>query len=232
MSPSLVFVPGAWHSPEYWSKVTALLNDYKCICPELPTTTGSGAFKDDLEAVRAAILSAEGQVVVVVHSYGSIPGSSALKGLTGSRVIGIIAIATGFPMTGVNLLDGFGGKPPPFWKIEDGLAKLVVDCRELFYHDLPEAEGNEWVAKLRKQSVDAFYSGELVYAGWKEVPAWYLITTDDKTFPIEVQHKIAEDAQKEGKVTVREIDSSHSPMLSRPQETADFIKEAVRSFGG
>ena len=229
MAPSLVFVPGAWHSPEYWSKVTALL-DYKCICPALPTTSGSGAYKNDIDAVRAAILSAEGEVVVVVHSYGSLPGSSAMKGLTGSRVIGFIAIATGFPITGMAFLDATNGVPPPIWKIEDGLAKLTVDERELFYNDLPEDEGKEWVSKLQKQSVDAFWGGEHTYAGWKEVPAWYVITTKDTTFPIELQHSYAEQAQKEGDVTVREIASSHSPMLSRPQETADIIKEAVRSF--
>jgi len=33
-------------------------------------------------------------------------------------------------------------------------------------------------------------------------------------------------------VTLREVDSSHSPMLSKPQETADFIMEAAADLSG
>lgn len=233
MSPSLVFVTGAWHSPAYWEKVTALLNN-KCVCPSLPSTTGPGSFKDDIDVVRGAIeseITAGNDVVVVVHSYGSLPGASALKSLTtGSpRVLGFIAIATGFPVTGVAFLEG-GIEPPPILKIENELAVLTVDPRELFYNDLSEEEGAVWVGRLRQQSTRAFYGGEHAYAGWKDVPTWYLITTNDNTFPTEVQRRFGTQAQAEGNVTVREIASSHSPMLSRPREVADFIKEAVSSF--
>jgi pimeloyl-ACP methyl ester carboxylesterase len=234
MSPSLIFVHGAGHTPETWDKLTALL-DFKSICPALPTASGIGTFKDDIDTVRAAIegeLYSGHDVVVIVHSYGSLPGSSAMKGLTtGSpRVIGFIAMACGFAQTGVGFLEGLGGQPPASWKIEGGLAELTGDARELFYHDLPEEEGDEWVAKITKQAVAAFYGGEHAYAGWKEVPAWYLATTEDKALPIEVQRGLLEKARSEGTVVLREIDSSHSPMLSRPEEVARFIEEAVQSF--
>jgi hypothetical protein len=33
-----------------------------------------------------------------------------------------------------------------------------------------------------------------------------------------------------GDITLKEIASSHSPMLSKPKETTDFILEAVAAF--
>jgi pimeloyl-ACP methyl ester carboxylesterase len=234
MAPSIVFVPGAWHAPEYWSKVTDLL-DFKCVCPALATTTGAGGFKDDIDAVRSTIereLSAQQNVVVVVHSYGSMPGSSALKGLTSgaARVIGFIAITTGFPETGVAFLDHWDGNPPPIWKIENGLVEVTVPPQELFYHDVPDAQ--EWIGKLTQQSVGAFYGGEHAYAGWKEVPVWYIAATEDKALPVQMQREYVKQAQAQTQsgITLREVQSSHSPMLSKPQEVADIIKEAVASF--
>jgi len=63
------------------------------------------------------------------------------------------------------------------------------------------------------------------------VPSWYLTTLDDRSHPIEIQRmavQIAKDAGAD--VTVRDIDSSHSPMLSKPKETVEILLEAVAAF--
>jgi hypothetical protein len=87
--PTLVLVPGAWHSASTWVKVASLLEtqQYKCVGVSLPSATAnpSATFLEDLKAVRSAIVAETSQgrdVVVVVHSYGGIVGSSAIKGLT------------------------------------------------------------------------------------------------------------------------------------------------------
>lgn len=231
MAPTLIFVPGAWHRPETWSKVTGLLPSHTSVCVDLPTNKGSGySFKDDVEAVQAAIQSASDKVVIIVHSYGSMPGSSGMNGLV-DRVAGFIMISTGFTETGVSFREKLGGQPPPFAEIQDGECKIMTDTRELFYHDLAQAEGEQWVGKLTKFSADAYDGGEHAYAGWKEVPTWYLATTEDKAFPVEVQRMSVQQVRDEGhNVTLREVAASHSPMLSKPRETAAFIKEAVASF--
>jgi pimeloyl-ACP methyl ester carboxylesterase len=254
--PTLVFVPGAWHSANVWNKVTSILEaqGYKCISVTLPTTISdpTKSFKDDFQAVRDAIVSETSQkhdVVVVMHSYGGAVGVSAIKGLTAPKqeaatptldhessghVIGIAMMATGFGPSGTTFLEALGGVPPPAWKLnyETGFADLVVDAREGLYHDLPEEEGDLWVSRLLKQSLKALTEGsEYTYAGWMDVPAWYLGTTDDKALPFQAQQyflQVAKDAGAD--VTAREIDSSHSPMLSKPKETADFIMEAAAAF--
>lgn len=247
--PTIVFVPGAWHTPETWDKVISALepHGFKCIAVALPSTLSvSATFPDDIKAVQDSISAETTQgrdVIVVAHSYGGAVGGSALKGFTSPRdgssskhghAIGFILIASGFSAGGVTFLDALGGKPPPIWKedTETGLAVLVVDERELFYHDLLEEEGNYWVGKLTKQSMKAFTTGaDVGYAGWKEVPVWYLATTEDRSHPTEVQRMIVQAAKDEGgDVTLREIATSHSPMLSKPSETADIILEAVAAM--
>lgn len=135
-------------------------------------------------------------------------------------------------VTGKTFLEVIGGQPPPVWKIEDDFATIVGDPREWFYNDLPLEEGNDWVAQIQKQSLKAFTEGgDKAYAGWKDVPVWYLATKQDSTHPQGVQKMFVEGAKTEGAdVTLREIDSSHSPMLSKPEETVEVIVDAVSYF--
>jgi len=248
--PVFVFVPGAWHGPGTWSKVSSLLKEqgYNSISITLPTTSGdsSAAFGDDVEATQQAIQAETSQgrnVVVVVHSYGGVVGQSAMKGFTRQKdaaapstrtgyVTGLIVIASGFAQPGMAFLDGFGGNPPPTWRMDpSGFAEIQVPARELFYHDLPAAEGDEWVAKLRKQSTKAFTEGrDVMYAGWQHVPVWMLITTEDKALPVEAQKMFVGMVEDSADVTVREIATGHSPMLSKAEEVVDFILEATKHF--
>lgn len=49
--------------------------------------------------------------------------------------------------------------------------------------------------------------------------------------PVQAQRIFVESAREAGgKITLREIESGHSPMLSRPEETVVFKVEAVASF--
>ncbi|KAK3312977.1 Alpha/beta hydrolase fold-1 [Apodospora peruviana] len=248
--PTIVFVAGAWHGPELWDKVSTLLEeqDYRCVAVALPTTQSTAAgISDDVKAVRHAIEAETSQgrdVVVVAHSYGGVVGPSAIKDLTAKTdaqgssfgcVRGLVMMATGFMPTGVGFLEAGGGTPPPIWRVdeESGLAVITVEPRELFYHDIPEEEGDEWVSKLRKQSLKAFTDGTDVYAGWQDVPVWYLATVDDKAFPGEAQKMVLQMAKDTmgAKVTMsRDISAGHSPMLSKPGEVAGFISEAAQAF--
>jgi len=256
--PTLIFVPGAWHSTETWSKIIKLLEaeGFKCIPVGLPTTTGDNAasFGDDFKAVREAIVGETSQkrdVVVVVHSYGGAVGQSAIRDLTRPKqtadstssstdkqsgyVIGIAMIGSGFGRTGMTFLDNLEGITPPSWTLDpSGFTILNGSPRELFYHDLPEEEGEYWVNKLLPQSSKALTEGaEYTYSGWLDVPVWYLMTVEDKALPIQAQRmmgQLVKDAG--GQITMREVESSHSPMLSKPKETVEFILEAVASFVG
>ncbi|KAJ9355256.1 hypothetical protein DTO027B9_4345 [Paecilomyces variotii] len=256
--PTLVFIPGSWHKPTCYNKVTKTLqgqHQLKCVSVTLPSTTGNpvATFKDDLDAAREAIFNetTHGRnVVVLAHSYGGIVGNSAIKGFTRPQdaaaneiqppttgyVIGLILIASGFAMTGFSFMDPFFGHPPPSWRVnnETGYAELVILPRELFYHDLPADEAEYWISQLTTQSLKAlFEGGEYVYSGWKHVPVWYIGTTEDRGLPVLVQRIQVGAVREQGcSVEHRELQTSHSPFLSQPEMTASIILEAVEAFTG
>ncbi|KAF1812901.1 hypothetical protein P152DRAFT_507219 [Eremomyces bilateralis CBS 781.70] len=92
---------------------------------------------------------------------------------------------------------------------------------ELFYIDLPKGEGDYWASKLANQSAKAFTEGRYAsYPGWKDASSWFLMATDFV--------KATKGAG--ASVTVRDISSGHTPILSRPKETVDFILEALAAF--
>lgn len=107
--------------------------------------------------------------------------------------------------------------------------EFKVDAVDLFYHDLPPEEAARWAARLKKHSVKSLWEGaEYGYTGWKDVPIWFLMAMQDRALPPEAQQWMIGNAREEGAdITVREVQSGHMSMLSRPEETAAFVVEAA-----
>lgn len=88
--PTIIFIHGAWHSPEYFNRVIALLEPlgYKCIAPSLPSVGSKPPTKNldqDIAVIRSAVVTELEQgndVIVNAHSWGGIPSVSALDGLS------------------------------------------------------------------------------------------------------------------------------------------------------
>lgn len=89
---SVVLVHGAYHQPLHYSLLTTALESagFRVSTPHLPSTQRIPAIQSsdpDIAAVRAAVLSElddptnPRDVVMVLHSYGGIPGTQAIKGL-------------------------------------------------------------------------------------------------------------------------------------------------------
>ncbi|PYI09735.1 alpha/beta-hydrolase [Aspergillus sclerotiicarbonarius CBS 121057] len=251
--PTLVFIPGSWHQPTCYEKVIKPLQEQqqlKCVAVALPSTAGNPAatFQDDLNVAQEAISNETSQgrnVVVIAHSYGGMVGNSAIKGFAQSQdatasptgsVIGLILIASGFTLTGLAFMDPFFGHPPPSWRVNSttGYAELVTPPRELFYHDLPPEEAEHWVSQLTTQSLKAlFEGGEHTYAGWKDVPVWYIGTVEDRGLPVLAQRmQVGMAREMGGRVEHRELQTSHSPFLSQPEATVKIMLEAIEAFTG
>lgn len=254
--PTLIFVPGSWFPSTCWDPVTSLLSspphNLPCVTIPLPSThtplpppagTPFPTLLDDITAIRTAITAVTSRgddVVLVLHSYGAIPGHSAARGLTSpaspghGSVIGFAMLTTGFTATGVAFLDEMGGKPPPSWRAdyEAGEAVLVADPKEMFFDDLPAEEAEAWAGRLLQQALVALTEGgEHAYAAWKEAPSWYLAAKGDNALPVAFQRILVEMARGQGGgVTVREVEGGHAVMLSRPGEVAGFVAEAVEDF--
>lgn len=90
--PSIVLVPGPWHSPEHYSILRAFLerNGYEMFSQSNPscnsvTPDSESAAKDTAfikDHVLMPLLAAGKKIVLVLHSYGGLPGAAAAKGLS------------------------------------------------------------------------------------------------------------------------------------------------------
>lgn len=253
--PTLIFIPGGWHTAAVWDKVIRLLEaqGYTCIGVNLPSCSSnpSATFHDDIQAVRKVIISEtkdkNHNVVLVAWSYGSQVACSAIKGLTPAHItpgeeqqhhghiLGLALLASGFTTTNLSFLAPTNNIPPPSITLNHttGFAELVTDPKDLFYHDLPFPEAQYWESQLTNLSLKSLADGgEYAYAGWKEVPVWFLIPTGDRALPAEVQRGFVERAREQGgTVVVREVEAAgHAVMLSRAGEVVGFLGEALGAF--
>lgn len=252
-TPAIIFIPGAWHKPSCYDKVISILQssgqDIKCIPVTLPSTLDNplATFKDDIDAARTAITTetTNGRdVIVVSHSYGGMVGNSAIKDLTPPKttssasssskhgyVKALVLIASGFTITGLSFMDPFFGIPPPFFRVnqDTGYAELVANPRDFFYHDVEDEEAEYWVGELTTQSLKAlFEGGEHAYGGWQDVPTFYIGTVEDKGLPVVAQRIQVAAARAQGAAVHHvEMQSSHSPFLSMPEDVAKVLLDAV-----
>jgi pimeloyl-ACP methyl ester carboxylesterase len=226
--PAIVLVHGAWHSSACWDKVRAILESRGRAVHALDLPTVHAANKaaldmyDDARAVREAAEAVGGPVVVVAHSYGGVPATEGAAGLANvSRIVYVSAFVLD---EGESLLAGVGGVQPSWWNVRGALATAGVPGEppeQLFYNDLPDDEARAAAGRLTSQAVKPF-SDPVTKVAWRTVPATYLVTGRDAVFPPEAQEGLAARAG----ATVVRIDASHSPFLSRPEETADVIDTA------
>lgn len=114
-----------------------------------------------------------------------------------------------------------------------GLADITVNRAQLFYNtDLSPEDANRWAMKTGTHPAAAFVEGgEHMYAGWMDVPVWFLACTEDLAVPVEIQRMFIQGVKDAGaNVTSREIKSSYCAMVSRPREVLEFITEALAAF--
>ena len=127
--PTIVIVPGAWHSPIHYHLLGLYLNKlgYETVSDRLPSCNSpfpnSESIAVDAAAIRANILSpriANGEeIVLIMHSYGGAPGSCAAvgaskqdlqaNGKTGG-IIGLIYLAGFLLNEGDSLIDLLPGR--------------------------------------------------------------------------------------------------------------------------
>ena len=251
--PTLILIHGAWHRPSCFDLIVAHLRaqGFKCIAPDMLSAGHEPAvpgLAPDIASVREIIAqetSSGSDVVIFGHSFGGICASSVIRGFSkhdapaGARahVLGLLVISAMLLPTGVSQTEHFGvtTSPAPFCaRSADGMwmeLNYGYDLADAFYHDVPKERAQALVKELRKQAWSTFVNGEGTYAGWRDVPVYYLVCTEDKTFPRPVQDVLVAGARQAGAdVTTSEIATSHSPFVSKVDETAAWVIESVEKI--
>ena len=239
-------VPGAWHPASCWDLVATSLqsHNYKTIQVTTPTVGNLDIpFSADVQAIRHAISSASDSgedILLVTHSYGGVPGCCAVEGLLKTNVengkgrggiIRIVFITSWMLDAGECILENavanasksraVSDDPLEVWKLWGGAA-------EVFYNDLPEAEQEMWVGRLKWQKYETALKSPVTYAAWRFVPCTYLLCELDKAIVIGTQRAMVERAQKEGVGMKTEVlEAGHSPFLSVPDEVVAGIRRAA-----
>lgn len=253
--PVILLVPGAWHSPSGFAPLANYLTQHNYIVEGIPLpSVGSSppqtTFDADVQAIASTIgrHADEGSnIVILFHSYGGVPGTSACKGLlksdrssTGQSggVVHLIYCCAFALEEGVCLMDGLGGQPLPWFQFSsDGGSLMPETPEDKFYNDIDDPKLlQELVNNLRPQSYGPYFS-KSTYAVWRDVPSTYVMCQKDQALPFEVQQAMAANVMKVtvesgGKVGMQvfTLDSSHSPFLSRPEELGDIVLSVAESL--
>ncbi|KAG8964984.1 hypothetical protein FRC05_003511 [Tulasnella sp. 425] len=239
--PTIIFVPGAWHEPHVFEPVITILQSqgYKTVPVSLPSVGASPPlddFQPDVATIRAAIVSsvdAGSEVVLFAHSYGGVPASEAVKGLTKSDVqsqgksggvVHFVLCAAFLIPEGVPSIDPEVGPFPLYEVVEDGTIINTIDPITTYYNDLPREAAERYAAGLKRQSYKVFAS-KLTYAAWRHVPTTYLYTEKDVALPIQYQKMMVEGSGVN--ITTETFDSGHSAFLAMPEKVADSIRRAA-----
>jgi pimeloyl-ACP methyl ester carboxylesterase len=184
------------------------------------------SLESDVETTHNVLDLQDGPAILVGHSYGGVVITEA--GLH-ERVAGLVYIAAFAPDSGesVNTLiaDPPPGAPvPPILPPQDGFLFLDREkFAESFAADVP-AELAAFMADSQVPWGVEALNGTVSQPAWRSKPSWYLIATDDRMIPPPAQQAMSARAGS----TVVEVPGSHSVYVSRPDRTADLIRQAAR----
>ncbi|EPE36047.1 alpha/beta-Hydrolase [Glarea lozoyensis ATCC 20868] len=245
--PSIVFVHGAWHNSQYFEKTIALLQPlgYNCVAVDLPSVASKPpvtSLTEDIETIRAAVeeeVELGHKVLMHVHSYGGIPTTSALDGLSvnerreAGKVGGVsrLSFVSSFVLPqGVSVELGVGGPyaRPDWWLIsEDNQTIWGNGFKEMMYHDIPSEEADLYVSRLKPHAF-ATLTDTTRSAAYKKIPVSYLVCENDRAIPEVGQMAMISSIEADGAtVEVERIRAGHCVHASHAKEVVDFIRRAA-----
>ena len=220
---NVILVHGAWADGSSWAKVVPLLADkgLTVTAVQLPLSS----FEADVATVRRAIATAEGDVVLVGHSYAGAVIGEAGNDPKVQRLVYVDAFAPDAGESAGSLFQQFQSAPlsAELRPDAEGFLKITREgIFTLFAQDLTDME--KAVAYATQGPINAgALGGVLTKAAWRDRPTFYLIGDQDQAILRVEQERMAARMN----ATIEHVDSSHLPMLSRPDGVAAFILKAA-----
>lgn len=223
---NIVLVHGAFVDASIWSDVISILqaDGYNVAAVQLPLTS----LEDDAHATREVLSHMNGPTLLAGYSWGGMPVTQV--GVD-PKVRGLVYFAAMAPVAGESLRDMLKPYPkmPGAVALFDGEKDMLWMKPELFAfalaHDAPEARTRVMSVTQKPTSKRVFDDAPNQIA-WKLKPSWYVVATEDKIIPVDLQHKLA---ARIG-ATKFELPTGHAIMLSQPQASARIIEQAAESL--
>ncbi|MDX2776602.1 alpha/beta hydrolase [Streptomyces caniscabiei] len=173
---------------------------------------------------QVAALNVE-KAIIVTHSIGGIIGTELAKRL-GDKVAGFAAACAAIPRPGKSFLSLFPfpqsfitgmimrivGTKPPASAIKSGLC-----------NDIDDATASRVADSFDPESIK-LYTTPTSSTPLPQVPSLYIITTNDKEYPLDLQRTMADQLG----ATIIQIDAGHLPMISKTNETVAAIQTLIQ----
>ncbi|MCV9999435.1 alpha/beta hydrolase [Pararhizobium sp. YC-54] len=220
---SIVLVHGGFVDGSGWQGVYNILkkDGYDVSIVQNPTLS----LANDVAVTKRAIAAAEGDVILVGHSYGGVVVSEVG---TDPKVKGLVYIAAFAPDAGESIAKLIANPPegaavPPILPPQDGF--LFLDKQKFaaaFAADVEPELASFMADSQVPWGVEAL-TGEVTVPAWKQKPSWYLVATEDHMIPVEAQRGMA----KRAGATVVDQAGSHAVYVSQPQAVAKIIEDAA-----
>lgn len=220
---TIVFCHGIWADGSCFSKLIPALqaDGHEVIAVQY----GLDSFAEDVATVKRTLNRVGSPVLLVGHSYG---GATITAAGVDDRVTGLVYIAAVAPDAGETVQDQLDKYPSDIFsrvEVADGRAWMLPNGTEFFAGDLSKEDQKLVWATHYAPVYDLFHQQKLNAddVAWRSKPSWYVLATQDHTVHPDLQRWVS---SRMG-ATVTEVDSSHVPMLSRPDVVIDVIRQAA-----
>jgi Alpha/beta hydrolase family len=202
----------------YWHLVHEVLcsEGHQVVAPDLPCDDDSATLWDYAGTVIDAI-GDRGDLVVVGQSYGGFTAPLVADRCSADLLVFVAGMVPA------------PGEAPADWWGNTGYREAVAEAAGAdggdddpfvtFYHDVPRALAEEAVSKERGES-QAAYDNPWPLQAWPDVPARFVLCTQDRFFPATFMRTVVTDRLG---VAPDEIASGHCVALSHPRELAAVL---------
>lgn len=227
-----VLVPGAWHPVSVYNQVAAKLEKQgdHAILVELPgqgidhTPLHEVTLQTHIDAVKKAVASASGKVILVGHSYGGVLISQVGEDMS-EKIEKLVYIAAFMPSNG-NSLFTYAMQDPNSIIVQnlvvDGLNAYLPSqfYQSAFYNTSKQQDINAVSPLLRSQSALTLITPVSLTDTYRNIPKTYITTLQD--------HGITPSTQKMmysqfPETKILKMDTDHSPFMSKPQELIKLL---------
>ncbi|EGD98236.1 Alpha/beta-hydrolase [Trichophyton interdigitale] len=253
--PTIAVVPGAWIPEQFYSPYIHTLEkagfetryaEYPSLEPQNPLTADCATDAKAVRSILEPLVETEGKdVVLVMHSYGSMPGCAAAKGLSKTErlrsgklggILGMILFSAFLVPEGLSCAGIQGGMLPPWIMLDNPAPGLNVpkDPINVFAADFDQGLAKKTEQELKPHSSLAFFSPQPPTAcadpAFKDRLA-YVVATNDLAVPKDAQYAMIAGTGQEWKI--KEVPQSHcAPFKVDLDESVKIVGEFIEAFQG
>ena len=223
-TPTIVFCHGIWADGSCFNKVIPALqaDGHEVIAAQY----GLDSFDEDVATIKRTLNRVGSPVILVGHSYG---GATITAAGVDDRVVALVYIGAVAPDVGETVQQQLDKYPSDIFsrvEVADGRAWMLPNGTEFFAGDLSKEEQKLVWATHYAPVADLFHQQKIKSTPWKSKPSWYILATKDHTVHPDLQRWVS----KRMGANVVEVESSHVPMLSKPDVVIEVIRKAATAL--